>query len=520
MNIKQNYFKLTTTFLLLIGFATSSQATHVMGSDIFYRHLTGMQYEIKIVYYRDCRGIPFANPSSGTSIRCAVTSGTSIAFSLTLQSIKDVTPSCTGAKSPCDPQNTFGTGTGVEEHVYVDTIDFNTSPFNTLFNCSDDIVIQTQQCCRNGAITTGPGNANFYTYALFNFDIQNFTNSTPTFQIPPIYKAYINQPMVFAIGAIDTVDHDSLSFEFDEPLSAYKTGISYSGGLSYTQPFTAYYPGSFTPPYSNPNATPPIGIHLDSLTGTITATPVNASQVTVLVIQVKEWRKDASGVPQLISKTRRDCQIIFESLPDNNLPKLTITNPGIQPTGSGCVSFIASDKAFVAPPPAPVIRNDSLTVTLIGANSHLQMTIDSTIYDSSSSTVYGRVCYDSLWSTYSDNNIYLHVRDNACNWNSEVSRGIRMNFTRTTGAIGSINNQLIGINVYPNPVDKDLTITVPKLISNCQVDLVDINGKIVHTQKYDNLSSTILDLSSLSAGFYNLRVSSDQGNSYKKIIIK
>jgi len=514
------YTQLLLTTVLLLSFNSKANASHVMGSDIFYRHLTGMQYEVKFVFYRDCRGIAFANPSNSTFIKCAATSGTSIGLSLTLLTIKDVTPSCKGAISPCDPKNTFGTGTGVEEHVYVDTIDFNASPFNNLFSCSDDIVIETQQCCRNGAITTGPGNANFYTFALFNFDIQNTNNSTPTFQIPPIYKAYINQPMVFAIGAVDTVDHDSLSFEFDEPLSAYRTGISYNGGLSYIQPFTAYYPGTFTPPYSNPNAKPPIGIHLDSLTGTITATPVKAAEVTVLVIQVKEWRKDASGVPQLISKTRRDCQIIFESLTNNNLPKLTITNPGIQAVGAGCVSFVASDKNFIPPSPGPKVRNDSLVVTLIGANSHLQMSIDSTVYDSASSTVYGRVCYDSLWSTYPDNNIYLHVRDNSCEWNSETSRGIRLDFIRSTAAIGPAIRNTLSIKVYPNPVDNILTLTTPKLLTNSQVEIADINGKTVFIRQYDNLSTATFDLSQLSAGFYNLRLSSDQGNSDKKILVK
>ena len=511
---------LLLTALIIVSLNYSANATHVMGSDIFYRHLTGMQYEIKIIFYRDCRGVAFVNPSNGTSLRCAASSGTSISLNLKLQSIKDVTPSCKGAAAPCDPQNTFGTGTGVEEHVYVDTIDFNTTPFSALLSCSDDIIIQTQQCCRNGAITTGPGNANFFTYALFNFDIQSTNNSTPTFQIPPIYKAYINRPMVFAIGAIDTVDHDSLSFEFDEPLNAYNSGISYTGGLSYSQPFTAYYPGSFTPPYSNPNATPPIGIYLDSLTGTIIATPVNASQVTVLVIQVKEWRKDAQGIPQLISKTRRDCQIIFEELLSNNLPQLSISNPGIQPVGAGCVTFVASDKPFVAPPPAPVIRNDSLTVTLIGANVHLQMTIDSTVIDSSSHTVYGRVCYDSIWSTYSDNNIYLHVRDNSCAWNSETSRGIRMNFIRSTAAVSPMYKNNLAVNVYPNPANTTLNIESPKLLTNCRLELMDINGKMMHTQYYVDLSTTTIDLSQFSAGFYHLRLSSDQGNSYKKIMVK
>ncbi|MBP7511623.1 MAG: T9SS type A sorting domain-containing protein [Bacteroidia bacterium] len=514
------YIHLLFATVLFLSLGNTAQATHLMGSDIFYRHLSGMQYEIKIKYYRDCRGVPFANPSGETKIRCTASGGMAKNLSLTLLTIKDVTPTCLGAKLPCDPQNTMGTGLGVEEHIYMDTIDFNDATYSGLLSCTGDLVIETQQCCRNGAITTGPANANFYTYALFNYDISKLNNSTPIFEIPPIYKAYVNQPMIFAIGATDTIDYDSLSFHFEEPLNAYKSNIAYSSGYSFEQAFSAYYPSGFSFPYSNPNANPPVGIYLDSLTGTITATPINAGQVTVLVIVVKEWRKDSNGIPQLIAKTRRDCQIIFDNVLNNNLPQLTINNPGKQATGAGCVSFVASDKAFTPPFPGPPIRNDSLTVTLIGNNQHLQMTIDSMIYDTASSTIYGRVCYDSVWTTLGNNNIYMHVRDNSCDWNSEVSKGIHLNFTRTTGGTKPLNKKALAIDVYPNPVDNWVTISAQKMLSKCQLVMVDINGKTVLSQTIENLNSTTLSLSEFDAGCYFLHIKSNEGDYFKKIMVK
>ncbi len=148
------------------------------------------------------------------------------------------------------------------------------------------------------------------------------------------------------------------------------------------------------------------------------------------------------------------------------------------------------------------------------------MTIDSMIYDTASSTIYGRVCYDSVWTTLGNNNIYMHVRDNSCDWNSEVSKGIHLNFTRTTGGTKPLNKKALAIDVYPNPVDNWVTISAQKMLSKCQLVMVDINGKTVLSQTIENLNSTTLSLSEFDAGCYFLHIKSNEGDYFKKIMVK
>lgn len=208
MNLLKSSFLLALTLCISVN----SEATHVMGSDIFYRHISNLKYEIIIKFYRDCDGVAFANPSSSSRIKCV--NGSAIPLSLSLKSIKNITPLCSSVSTPCNPQNTFGTGSGFEEHTFVDTVDFSQTPYSDLLSCSGNVIIETGQCCRNSGITTGPANENFYSYAEMNFDIQNEHNSSPVFEIPPVFETALNQPISIALGAMDTIDYDSLSYSF------------------------------------------------------------------------------------------------------------------------------------------------------------------------------------------------------------------------------------------------------------------------------------------------------------------
>jgi hypothetical protein len=508
-------------FLVFTAFlAHSAQATHVMGSDVFYKHLSGMKYEITLKFYRDCGGVPFANPSSSSRIRCV--GGVTQSLSLSLKSIRDITPLCKSAAKPCDPANTFGTGDGMEEHVFVDTIDFAVAPFSNLLNCSNELVIETGQCCRNSDITTGPANNNFYTYAAMHFDVQNETNSTPVFQVLPVFKTMLNQPLIYALGAIDTIDYDSLSFEFGDPLSSYNTPIMFDSGFSTTKPFDAFWPSGTSFPYSNPNASPPIGIHLDAKTGVLSTTPVSPNQVPVMVIIVKEWRKDNTGTPKIISETRRDVQFSIETMPSNLVPEIEFDTTSTHQVGvAGCVLFTISDQVVIPPPPFPTPNHrDTLDVMLVGANSHLTFNIDSTVYGISSLTtkVYGKICYDSVWANNGDNTLYLYARDNHCPWNAEVSKGIFIDFSG--GIASSFSTQkLIDVKVYPNPVKNELYVDLARNQENASMQLIDAAGRIVLEKQFQT-KSTSINISSYDAGIYFIHIASEKGYVVKRIIIE
>ena len=418
-----NYTKtLLLCLLTLIGF-TEAKATHVMGADITYTCDSAYAYTFKVVYYRDCRGVAFSNPSSATRVRCA--SGGQVSVALTLESIEEVTPLCASGTSKCNPANTFGTGAGIEKHTYIAKIDFEKSPFSGLKSCNR-VIFETGQCCRNGAINTGPS-GNFYTYAELDLTKAAYNNS-PKFTLSPFALLCCNQPYYGGMGGQDHFDTDSLVYKMSNPLSGWNQNISYSGSHSYLKPFTVYYPGSLSYPYTNPNASPPIGFFINSETGDIVFTPTKCDEVTVAVFEIEEWRKDSTGTYNKIGVTRRDMQFIVNSCPDNNPPiiKGPYTKEFEVQTCSGltCFDIETDDKVFVPPPPATAPAPDTVTFEI----PELPEGFSFELLDKDSLHQKGRICFDPSVVKPSSlpYAISVRVRDNQCPLNASTTRTFKV----------------------------------------------------------------------------------------------
>ena len=347
-------------FLVLpfLFFTQRAEATHMMGADITYRCIDTLKFEITLKWYRDCRGISLNNGGALT-IRC--TTGGSRTATLTLKSIREITPVCATEPSRCKPSNTYGTGEGVEEHTYQGILDFNKSPLSALANCKGKIVIGGAINARNGAITTGP-RGTLYTDCTIDLN-KAPCNTSPALTSEPIAILCCDQPFYFNNGALDTANFDSLSYAWANPLQGYNNNTSYTGKFSYLNPFTVYDPrpsGGAPIPGSNP----PIGLYLDPLTGDIVLTPTNCSEVTVAVIEITEWRKNAKGKYEVIGKTRRDMQFIVKSCPGNKPP--IVNGPYSYNVCEGsqlCFNITTNDPVFVPPPPAPLPSPDTVTIS-------------------------------------------------------------------------------------------------------------------------------------------------------------
>ncbi|HYG16427.1 MAG TPA: hypothetical protein VEC12_11790, partial [Bacteroidia bacterium] len=317
--------KLLQIFLILSSIitVTTARASHVMGSDITYKCLGNGKYEVTVTVYRDCNGVTLSN--SPISARCATGAGAAT-FSIPEVSVRDITgidQRCT-TQSRCSGSYTYG----IEEHVFKGVIDLSA------LNCCE-IILSWEQCCRNGAITTGAANANFYTEARLNKCI-NPCNSSPTFTSAPAALICVGQDFTFNNGALDTVDvGDSLSFKFIEPLQAQGSTIGYSGSWSATSPIT--FLG-----FPNTALNHPAGFRLDSATGDISFRPTVQNQVTVLVLEVTEWRK-INGIMTKIGVTRRDMQIIVVNCPNNKVPKIAGKNEVACAGQQVCIDITTDD---------------------------------------------------------------------------------------------------------------------------------------------------------------------------------
>ena len=290
----------------------------MMGGDMSYQCLGNGKYKITAKIYRDCRGIAFNGPDFGVFAGTNGGNGCGdYKLTITRTGIKDVTPRCSTASSPCSPQNSNFTGEGIEEHTYEVTVDFNTSPLNNFINKSTccEVTFYIGQCCRNGAITTGAANNDFFTTCMINIcnikKTTNKCNTSPQLSNPPIAFLCCNQAFYYNNGAIDTVDFDSFSYRLVHGIVSKP-----NNSVSYSSPFTPRY---FITPYCvppttitctpNPKTSPPRGLFFDTTNGDIIVTPTKCDEVGVGVIEMVEWRKDsATGKYIVIGRTRRDMQ--------------------------------------------------------------------------------------------------------------------------------------------------------------------------------------------------------------------
>jgi hypothetical protein len=308
-------------FLILSLSVSNSKASHMIGASITYELIDSLEYKFTVKVYRDCQGSSTWTPNAG--LRCASGSGSSSSVSLKLSSIRDLTPICKDSVKPCNPLYT-GPYKGIEEYTYYVTIDFKEPSYKTLLSCnpSCEIIFETGECCRSSTINTGAANESFYTFAMLNPCIISGNSSPVTSTLPAAYLC-CNQPFYYGMNASDTANSDSLSFAWAHPLKARGANISYNSPYSYKRPFKFYNPSGTG--YTNPNVNPPLGLYLNPETGEIIFTPTMCNEVTVAVIEIKEWRKDTSGIFRHIGTIRRDMQFWVQTCPNNNPP--TVIGP-------------------------------------------------------------------------------------------------------------------------------------------------------------------------------------------------
>ena len=79
--------------------------------------------------------------------------------------------------------------------------------------------------------------------------------------------------------------------------------------------------------------------------------------------------------------------------------------------------------------------------------------------------------------------------------------------------------ELANVNIFPNPAQTNLNIQLTNSESDMiKMDVLDINGKLIMSNTFSSSRHT-LDVSSIVAGTYLIRLRSDEASYYKKIVI-
>ncbi|HYG15247.1 MAG TPA: hypothetical protein VEC12_05790, partial [Bacteroidia bacterium] len=287
--------------------ARPALASHLMGSDITYRCLGKYKYEVTLIVYRDCKGIPVSTNDQILDVICNSTRGRSY-FPLTYISLRDITnvgkkcnvsSSCSGGSFPY----------GIQEYTFKATIDLIWDSVCT------DFTFSWQDDGRNSLTTAIPSQYfPLYTKATVYLD-QDACNNSPVFTTPAAAMVCVGTDFVFNNGALDTIDNDLLTYRLIDPL------LGANDPLTYLSPYSATRPLMFLG-FPDVDAPLPGGFHLDSLTGNLTFRPTLVNQVTVLVLEVTEWRWDVSTYKK-VGVTRRDMQLSVINCDGNKPPVIT-----------------------------------------------------------------------------------------------------------------------------------------------------------------------------------------------------
>ncbi|MFK8105170.1 MAG: PKD domain-containing protein [Saprospiraceae bacterium] len=279
------------SFLLLFNvFATNVQATHIVGGEMTYTHLSGNLYEISLTIFRDCyNGNPaafFDNPA-----RIGIYNSDNVLIDSLLipwdSDINDTLDPILSNECLVVPPDVC-----VHTTTYLDTI--------ALSPIIGGYTLIYQRCCRNQTIVNivDPLDSG----ATFSVTITEKAlleeNSSAKFQVwPPIYIC-ANEPIDFDHSAVD-VDGDSIVYQLCTPLLGAFPGKPIPEPWEQTVPTPVVW---IDPPYNLNNVLGGVPLQIDSETGFLTGVPDNVGQF-VVGICLEEYR---DGV--LISTTRRDFQ--------------------------------------------------------------------------------------------------------------------------------------------------------------------------------------------------------------------
>ncbi len=517
--IMNKSIKLLSTFILLFSMFSVAQASHKMGATMQYSYLGNSKYSIIVKFYRDCRGIPFNNPAmkvsigSGGNNSCGTTQLTATRLSIT-----DVTQVCTNSAAPCNPVNTAASGYGYEEHVYQTIIDLTQAPFTSLNSstCPEATFIFSQ-CCRNAAITTGPGGNNFMVTMTINFaninKMATGSNNSPTFNNRPIIFACCNQSLFLTAGLTDSFEGDSFGFKLVPGQAGNSQSVNYISPFSYTIPVTPYCnPATTINCTPNINTTPVQGFYFNPNSGLMAFTPTNCTEVSIIALEILEYRRDTNGILQHLGTTRKDMQIIVRNdCGYNKAPVINSSNYVYQICEGDSLNFTytISDTLYT---PYQTVSD----TTLLSINSDLATTDSITINNRSNKSI-SSAYFAGQGSARMAPYIYtITVSDDHCPIPSIQSKTILVYISNCNTA-STRETPALQAEIYPNPSSNSFTVNF--VGAPAGLIIYNSSGQIVsHITNYK--SGNILDTHSFVSGMYIVQLYQNGHWINKKLIIQ
>lgn len=303
---------------------TTLNASHILGGEIYYKHLKNNQYKVTLNIFRDCNGCKInGNGGGSTSENCSEidyiyvksnedSSSKEVKFSLKREFVSDITPICNSKISACNKNS--NTIFGIELQSFTATIDLDNDAIKGFCNYIVYIVIAE----RNSDITTGQAKQNFCIDAMINACLDK-ANSSSEFINKPMFIYNSNKPVYQSFGVIDN-DGDSIVYSLTPALTGYNKTAKYNAGYSFNKPLSIYCADIACIP--DKNASLPTGFYFGNNNGESVFTPVLESERAVISVKVEEY-KQVYGKWVKAGYIKRDIQIYVKNSEGNNTPVFT-----------------------------------------------------------------------------------------------------------------------------------------------------------------------------------------------------
>lgn len=316
----------TYLLLLILVSPVFSMASHVLGGEIRYEHLTGQKYRFVVDVYRDCGSCKLNGHGGGSSKENCddigllyVTrsgAGSSLAsIQLSRSALKDISPVCNADYNLC--KNTDGLS-GIEKHTFTGVFDFG--PYRSDQSCEFDVHLQISS--RSAALTNGMASEKFHNFTRLN-TCGGIVNNAPVFKLNPVFRLEANNTYRLSAAAID-VDGDSIAYRLVSPMTDFNKVGNYLNGFNHQNPLSSYCPfGTSCQPF--PDLEQPVGFSLHSESGQIAFIPVKTAEVTLMCIELIEYRK-INGNDVEVGRVRRDVQLDVSQSSMNNTPQILNKN--------------------------------------------------------------------------------------------------------------------------------------------------------------------------------------------------
>lgn len=113
----------------------------------------------------------------------------------------------------------------------------------------------------------------------------------------------------------------------------------------------------------------------------------------------------------------------------------------------------------------------------------------------------------------------LDLRNDNTVFAATYGRGIFSGLFTATTLSADDNTLAKGINIYPNPANDVLNISIANFTGNLTVEIFDINGRKVSSDEGDFINQRSINLSTYQAGVYIVKLTGENLNYSEKIVI-